>query len=401
MIEGYNILAFTYADWQASWSTPQQIMARLAPANKVLFVDSPRSFLYFLKPRDPQGAGVWGGPRLREISKNMWVYHPPHMFAPVGRLPFPIARQSLRVNGRILGAMVRKQMRDLGMRRRPILWNFSPLHGKAVQYLQRRLTIYDVCDEWANYVKHVSGKLVLGWMERDLCLGADLVFTGTEAARDKRIALNSETHVVHHAADFDHFSKAAQEATVVPPDMAKLPKPVIGSVGVMDPQRFDVELIEKLSATRPDWSFVLVGPARHDMDLTRLQKCPNVYLTGNKPIEELPNYLKGMDVLLIPYKVNDATSAIYPLKLQEYLATGKPVVSSAMPAVLPYRPKVKIADSHEAFLPAIEEALASPGDAAARQAVARENSWERRVAEKSAHIERLLAMRKESIGALR
>jgi glycosyltransferase involved in cell wall biosynthesis len=401
MIEGYNILAFTYADWHASWSTPQQIMARLAPANKVLFVDSPRSFLYFVKPRDPQGAGVWEGPSLREVGKNMWVYHPPHMFAPVGRLPFMAARQSLRVNGRILGAMIRKQMRDLGMRRRPILWNFSPLHGKAVQYLQRRLTIYDVCDEWANYVKHVSGKLTLGWMERELCRGADLVFTGTESARLKRLEFNTETHVVHHAADFDHFSKAALAATAVPPEIVQLPKPVIGCVGVMDPQRFDVALIERLSEARPHWTFVLVGPARAGMSLARLEKRANVYLTGNKPIEELPNYLKGMDVLLIPYQVNEATRDIYPLKLQEYLATGKPIVSSSLPAVLPYRPHVRVADSHEAFLPAIEEALASPGDAAARQAVARANSWDQRIAEKSAHIERLLAMRKESIGAMR
>lgn len=399
MISGYDILAFTYADWRASWSTPHQIMTRLAPHNRVIFVDPTRSFLFWLKPKDPQGAGQWDGPSLQEVAPNIWVYHPPHVFAPVGLLPFPVARQSLRVNGRVLRGMVRKQMRQLGMRRRPIIWNFSPLHGKAVPYFQDRLTIYDICDEWANYVKHVSGKMVLGWLDQELCRDADIVFTGMESARSKRLHLNPETHVVHHGADYAHFSKAALEETQVPSDVAELPRPVIGFVGVMDPDRFDTELIEHLSRERPGWSIVLVGPPRRDMDLTRLQQLPNVYLTGNKAIEELPNYMKSMDVLLMPYKVNEATREIYPLKLHEYLATGKPVVSTAIPAVAVYARVVSIASAPGDFLNRVEAALAEGHNAPlfeARRAVARENSWEQRVEEKCAHIERLLEARKGS-----
>jgi glycosyltransferase involved in cell wall biosynthesis len=137
---------------------------------------------------------------------------------------------------------------------------------------------------------------------------------------------------------------------------------------------------------------VLVGPARAGMDLTRLESCANVYLLGNKDVAELPAYIKGMDVTLIPYRVNEATRNIYPLKLQEYLATGKPVVSSPMPAVLPYGGVVYIGEGPEDWAGLVVRALRedNPERRAARQAVARENSWDRRVEEKAGHVLRLL-----------
>jgi len=128
------------------------------------------------------------------------------------------------------------------------------------------------------------------------------------------------------------------------------------------------------------------------VDAARLEACANVYLTGNKRIAELPNYLKGMDAVLIPYKVNEATRNIYPLKLQEYLAAGKPVVSPPMPAVQQYSDVVLIAQSHEAFVTRLEEALNLTDEAfvTARQAVARENSWDRRVEEKAGLVQAAL-----------
>ena len=393
MIEGYDIIIYTFADWRATWSTPQQIAARLAPANRVLYVDVPRSMFYSLRPKDPQGAGEWPGERLQEVQRNLWVYHPPHVFTPVGFLPYGLARQGLRINGRLLVALVRRQLDRLHLDQ-PILWNFSPLHGKAVGGLPHRFTIHDVCDEWANYVRRTSGKRLLRWIDEELCRQADLVFTGTESARQLRIALNPETHVVHHAADYEHFAKAVLSETRVPEVLARLPKPVIGSVGVIDPARFDVDLIVHLSRERPDWSIVLIGPARADMDLSPLRALRNVHLLGHRPIAELPSYLKGIDVALIPYKVNEATRDIYPLKLHEYLAAGRPVVCSAMPALMPYAGVVAVAASHGAFVRFVEDALQNTDarQVAVRQAVARANSWEQRIEEKSAHIQRLLAI---------
>ncbi len=392
MLTGRDILAFTYADWHASWSTPQQLMSRLAPANRVLYIDQPRSFLFGLKPVDPQGAGVWEGPALQEVRPNLHVYHMPHCFLPVGRLPLPLAKATLSLNGGVMARLVRRQLEKLGMRD-VVLWNFSPLHGKAVPQVPASLRIYDICDEWVNYIDYAAGRAVVRWVEEELTRAADLVFVGTENGKALRHGMNAEMHVVPHGADYAHFSRAAEAETEVPADIARLPRPVIGSVGVLDPARFDTDTVVYLAQARPEWSVVLVGPARPDMDLCRLQECPNVYLLGNRSLAELPGYLKGMDAALIPYMVNEATRHIYPLKLQEYLAAGKPVISSALPAVEPFDGVVRVARDRDAWLRAIDAAVVEQGRdrVEARQRVARVNSWEHRVEEKTAHIVRLTA----------
>ena len=391
VLEGYDIVAFAFSDWRASWSLPQQIATRLAPANRVLYVDVPRPFLYFLKKPDPQGAGVWDGERVQEIHQNFFVYHPPHIFLPLGGLPFSVAKLALDINGRLLAALVKGVIRKLGFGR-PIIWNFSVLHGMAVERIPYLVNAYDTGDEWVNYLKSRSGIELVKWVEERLCRQADVVFTGTENMKADRDAFNPETRVVYHAADYAHFSKAALPHTPIPLDVARLPRPVIGMIGVIDPARFDVDLIAHMARRRPRWSIVLVGPARADMDLSPLKRFPNVHVMGNRPIADLPAYLKAFDVAFVPYKVNEATRNIYPLKLQEYLASGKPVVSEALPSMLPYCDVASIADSLDDFVLKVEQCMKedSPRKRAARQMVARANSWEQRVEEKSRHVLRLI-----------
>lgn len=393
-LEGYDIVAFAFSDWHASWSLPQQIATRLAPHNRVLYVDVPRPFIYFLKGRDPQGAGQWEGPPVQEISPNFFVYHPPHIFLPFSGLPFPLMRAALDINGRWLARLVKRQAARLGFER-PIVWNFSPLHGMAVERMNAIATVYDTGDEWVNYEKNPNGVLLLSWIEERLCRQADVVFTGTENMQHQRRTFNRETHVVYHAADYAHFSKAAMNETPIPEDVARLPHPIVGTVGVIDPARFDVDLVVHVAQKRPNWSIVLVGPARADMDLSRMQGIPNLHLLGNRSIAELPSYLKAFDVLFIPYKVNDATRNIYPLKLQEYFATGKPVVSEALPSVMVYHDVVEIAQSNDDFIARVEVALSddAPELREVRQVIARANSWEHRVDTKCAHVKRILKTR--------
>lgn len=390
-LEGQDIICFTYADWHASWSTPQQLMSRLTPANRVLYVDQPRSFLYGLKKPDPQGAGQWTGERIQELRANLYVYHLPHCFFPIGNLPLSIARVFLWINSVLIALLVRRAVKRLSFRE-PVLWNFSILHGFAGKYIRARVRIYDIADEWSRYIDHPDSRQLTEEVDAWLTKQADLVFPSTAHIAEARKRLNRDMHVVPHGADYDHFAKAQDPATQVPQDLARLPRPVMGSVGVMDPARFDADLIEFLSKRLPKWSIILVGPARKGVDTARLEACPNVYLTGNRSIAELPNYLKGIDVALIPYRVNEATANIYPLKLPEYLAAGKPIVAVAMRVLLPFRDVITIANTYEAFAEAVEKSWLDQGaDAiAARQAVARENSWDCRIAEKSDHLMRHL-----------
>lgn len=387
-----DIVCFSYADWHGSWSTPQQLMSRLAEENRVLFVDQPRSFLYGLKPRSPKGEGWWEGPSLQQMQPNLHVFHPPHVFLPVGGLPLGLAKVLLQLNARLLARQLRGPLEALGFRD-VILWDFSVLHGMAASLMPHALHLYDIADVWEEYAENPRSKLLIRWADAELTRRAELVFPSTPYIQETHAALNARQQIVPHGADYAHFAKGRAPETALPEDVASLPRPVVGSIGVMDPARFDVELMLHLAKSRPEWSFLLVGPVMPGVDVTRLRACPNVYLTGNKPIEKLPNYLKAMDATLIPYRVNALTSRIFPLKLMEYLSAGKPVVSSAMPAVADFEAVVSIAGRPEEFVACLERELAADSEGArdARQAVAKRHSWEEVVRVKSEAVGQALA----------
>lgn len=391
MIEGFDVVLFTYADWHAVKSTPQHIARLLARGNRVLFVDMPRSFFRFLKMPDPLSSEAWQGDRLQEVLPNLYLYHPPHCFLPVGRLPFPVASRSLKLNGLLLADLVKKQMKRLDMRE-VLFWNFSPIHGGAAPFIERRLSIHDICDEWANYLRAASGRRLVEWMDRRLTAAADIVFVFSQHMKTRRNGLCPETHVVLPAGDVEHYSKACSPETVTPGDLASLPRPVIGAICVIDSARFDPALLVRMAQLRPNWTVAVLGPVRQGVDLSALRGYPNVRIMDNRPLELMPAYLKGFDVAIVPYALNDATRGIYPMKLQEYLAAGKPVVSPRLPECAGLRDVVYFSDSHDEFTANIERALQedSPERAAARREVARQNSWEHRIEERSAHIMRLL-----------
>ena len=393
MLTDQDIVILTYADWFAVKSTPQHISRLLAKHNRVLLVDVPRSFLRFLKPLDPLGGDQWEGPRLREVMPNLTVYHPPQRFLPVGGLPFRAARHTLLLNGRILGRQVRQAMHAIGFES-PILWSFSPLHGGAIAHVPHRLLVHDICDEWTNYLSHRGGQQLVDWIDCRLSQQANVVFVFSQHMREKRASLNPETHVVLPAGDVPLYSRAAQPDTVIPEDLAVIPRPRIGAICVIDAARFDCGLVESLALRQPNWSLVFLGPAREGVDLSSLHALPNVYMMGNRSRDTLPNYLKGFDVALVPYAINEATRGIYPMKLHEYLAGGKPVVCPPLPECLHLQDVVRFAADPVEFEAAIAEVLAtdSPELARQRQAVAQSNSWEHRMEIREAHVERLLAL---------
>lgn len=391
MLEGHDIIVFTYADWHAVKSTPQHLSKLLAESNRVLYVDMPRSFLRFLKGEDTLSAGAWEGPPLQHVLPNLYVFRPPHRFLPVGGLPFSVARRTLGANGFFLARMVRRRARELGFKN-PILWNFSPIHGGAVRYIPHVLGIHDVCDEWANYLKDQAGRTLVDWMDRRLASDADLLFVFSQHMRRRREGLCPETHVVLPAGDVAHYSKANDPALAVPDDLARMPRPIVGAICVIEPARFDPVLIAHMAAQRPQWSIALLGPIRGPVDLAPLRQYPNVHVMDNRPIEYMPAYLKGMDVAIVPYAINDATRGIYPMKIQEYLAGGKPVVCPCLPECLSLDNVVYFAETHDEFVRQIDRALAEDSLArqAARRAVAAKNSWRNRLEERCVHIERLL-----------
>jgi glycosyltransferase involved in cell wall biosynthesis len=186
---------------------------------------------------------------------------------------------------------------------------------------------------------------------------------------------NEEAILVSNGADVTSFKEARNPGLSVPEDLRSIPEPRIGFVGFVD-GRLDTKLYESLAALKPEWSFVIVGPFdEKKLDLSRLRHMSNVYFLGKRTLAELPAYLKGFSVCTIPYIRNRLSDSIFPLKLFEYLAAGRQVVATALPDLQPFTRYIRIADSPQAFLTALELSLSDPLDQPS-DAFLDSNSWD-------------------------
>jgi glycosyltransferase involved in cell wall biosynthesis len=262
------------------------------------------------------------------------------------------------------------------------------------------LSVYHCVDDFASVPYWWHPGAAVRSRERECCVEADVIICTGRMLVESRKHLNPNVHFVPEGADIDLFTKAALPHTEVPQDMERLRKPVVGYIGVID-FRLDVGLLAHMAKARPEWSFALIGPVKKDTDLQDLHDLPNVVFFGNRRIEELPAYIKGMDACLIPYVLNDYTHHIFPLKLYEYMAAGKPIVATDMAEMRPYAgDEMTIAHTNDGFLAAVEDALAhdSPERAASRRETARGESWDDRVEQVSAILEPMLHDRDRAPG---
>ncbi|MET0274481.1 MAG: UDP-galactopyranose mutase [Phenylobacterium sp.] len=243
-----------------------------------------------------------------------------------------------------------------------IRWYYTPMMLPFSRHLEAVCTVYDCMDELANF-KFAPPDLT--GLERELMAVADVVFTGGyslwEAKRDR----HPNIHPFPSSVDVAHFAKA-RTALVQPADQADIPRPRLGFYGVVD-ERMDLDLIAALADARPDWSVVIVGPVVK-IDPASLPQRANLHYLGGKTYDELPAYLAGWDVALMPFAINESTRFISPTKTPEYLAGGRPVVSTAIVDVARHYgdlAAVKIASTSAAFITACDQAMAlsrGPGE---------------------------------------
>jgi UDP-galactopyranose mutase len=221
--------------------------------------------------------------------------------------------------------------------------------------LDADVTVFDAMDELSKFKFAPEHLLEL---EQDLIDKADIVFTGGSSLYEAKKNRHPSVHCFASSVDRAHFAKARAKL-FDPVDQEDLPRPRLGFYGVID-ERFDTELLDKVAAMRPDWSFVMVGPMVKISE-EDLPKRPNIHYLGGKTYAELPAYLSGWDVALMPFAMNESTMFISPTKTPEYLAGGKPVVSTPVKDVVRtygHLEGVKIASTAEEFVAACEEALA-------------------------------------------
>ncbi|MCC8444092.1 glycosyltransferase family 1 protein [Xanthomonas cannabis] len=331
-----TLLCLSHLRWSFVYQRPQHLMSRFAHDANVLFWEEP------IACDEPT-------PWLQVRGEDGGV----HVLVP--RLPAGCEGEAaVRVQRQLLdGYLAELGVADL------LLWYYTPMSLGFSAHLQPRITVYDCMDELSAF-RGAPPELVEH--ERTLLQRADVVFTGGYSIWEAKRALHGNAHAFPSSVDVAHFA-AARAPQTEPADQAGIAHPRLGFYGVID-ERFDVALLRSLAAQRPHWQLVMIGPVVK-IDPSELPRADNIHYLGGKTYDELPAYLSGWDVALMPFAMNASTRFISPTKTPEYLAGGCPVVSTPIHDVVrTYGDTgvVRIADTADAFVAACEAALQDSAD---------------------------------------
>lgn len=373
------IIALCHLSWDWVWQRPQQFLSRLARTHPVLFVETYCSDV----PRTTV--------RLRSVEA--------HPNVTICQMHLPASRWS---EGHYIDLERRHALRrtlhmDLAGRfENAILWFNDPMAVTAFAgHLGESLVVYDCMDELSQF-KGAPPALIE--RERELLEVADVVFCGGRKMRDKRLRVNPNSHFYGTGVDCRHFGAACSESLAVAPEIAELDGPVLGYFGVVD-ERIDYELLAALADANPKWHIVMVGPWTK-VDPAEFPRRRNLHWLGGRPYEQLPAITKGFSVCLMPFARNEATEYINPTKALEYMAAGKPVVSTALDEVKSnFSSVARIARSRDEFISLCLREVESPSQSRIARGLklAAENTWEAILEKMERHIaEALVAAEEES-----
>ena len=308
-------------------------------------------------------------------------------------LQIPLHRFSLVrwLNERLILWSVRWLMWRQGIRR-PIAWFVGAHVASLVGRLGESLSVYYVTDDHASMPGMDRDSMRA--MDEKLTREAEIVFVASDTLLERKLALNPNTHYSPHGVDVEHFGRARDPGHELPADIRRLRPPIIGYFGLVE-RWIDLELVRYLAEQRPDWTFLMVG--RVAVPQEAVPDLPNVHLIGQRAYEQLPEYGRCFRAAIIPYKLTPSVLHANPLKLREYLAMGKPVVSVSTPHTDKFANVVNIAHSREEFLAALDRVLREPETPEAIQRridrVAA-TSWDARVAEVLGLVEAAAASRR-------
>jgi glycosyltransferase involved in cell wall biosynthesis len=382
---GQDIICFA-KEWNEDPTSCNHVLRELAKNNRVLWLNS-------ISTRSPNLAS---GRDLRKIARRilavmkgatsvgdqMWLFTP---FV----LPFHHSPWAIRLNRHILRFTLGLLRRRLGMRNFQ-LWTFVPTSSEYVGRLGEEMVVYYCTDEWSSF-SFVDGKK-MAEMVKSLATRADVVFATSRPLVEKLSRFNPEVHLASHGVKYAMFARALEDSTAVPSDLAALPRPRLGFYGLIE-EWLDLELIGYLAVRHPEWNIALIG--KTCVDTSSLARLPNVHFLGRKPHSELPAYCKGLDVALIPHKVNELTRHMNPIKLREYLSAGLQIVSTDLPEMRHFPDYCIVAKNYEEFEAGVKTALESdsPQVRRHRSQVMRNQTWDRKVAELGETVLRVKAQK--------
>ncbi len=399
MITGRDIVYISSIEWDFLWQGPQEIATRLAQAgNRVLYIENTGIRSPGLRDVDRVAQRLkrwtqsWRSLGVRQVAPNLNVCSP---------LVLPPFGSNLRrqLNRRYLLPLIERTVRSLGMRD-PLLWTYLPT-DTALELINslrtpQSLVVYYYVDNFSLLTPYTQQ---LKQAEQSLMQLSDLIFTTCAGLAAHCEPWNSKVHIIPYGVNLDAFpveeiisggngaannshgaSQGAKQNDLIKSDKS----PVIGYVGGLH-RHVDFDLLTEMAHARPDWSWVYVGSV-HTASGRKLAELPNVHFLGAQPHRKLASYIRGFDVCIVPYVNSPYTQTVVPTKINEYLAVGKPVISTALPAVSDFNERHKVLlttdNQPEDFLRAIEQALQSPNNAAAiarRREVASLGDWQARV----------------------
>ncbi len=325
-----DLVCFSHLRWDFVYQRPQHLLTRFSKNFRVFYVEEP---VY----GDENNAYL-----ITQVQDNLWRVIP--------QLKKDLSgEEAITIQQNLLSQLFYDYKIE-----NYIFWYYTPMALSVSKNFKPGLIVYDCMDELSNF-KFAPASLKE--LEQELFKKADVVFTGGHSLYKAKKDLHNNIHPFPSSIDKAHFSKA-RTIKDDPKDQALIPAPRFGFYGVID-ERFDLELLQQVADEKPEWHFIIIGPVVK-IDPDSLPKNSNIHYLGNKTYAELPLYLSGWDVALIPFLLNDSTKYISPTKTPEYLAAGKPVISTGIKdVIIPYGVSgvVHIADSPENFISKAEKIL--------------------------------------------
>lgn len=372
------IIYFSLVEWDFLWSRPQQLLSRISCNRKVLYVEVhgvrnlasdfhfPEDLFRIFNKLFSWGKALFVGPR--KISDNLWVVNPI-------MLPSSSSLFINKINRKILQFFLKKWSRDFTLNKPILLYTIPrPELLSMIGTLDEILVAYDCMDDYADFPS--SHSKLSSW-EKELLLKADVVTVSSLSLLESKKQIHSKVILIPNGVEFEHFNTAVNGNLSEPNEIIKLAHPRIIYIGVIN-EWFDTKLILEVASTHRKWSFILVGIDVIDFEHT--SNYDNIIFTGRKEYKDLPNFLAFCDICIIPFKLTPLTIATNPIKLFEYLAAGKPVISTPLPEVKQYNDIVKIVKTSNDFSKAVEISLTEKSSKYIRKRTdfANKHSWDER-----------------------
>ncbi len=367
-----EIVYFAVNRWDSMVQREQHLTMGLSRTYRVLFVDPPLSFSTILFGKFQRKNWNFKS-HLRQVNDQLTIFTPP---------AFPPFSQYIEgmnsIHTHLLISLIRKLLKEIGFKDF-IAGMARPFLAGIIGGLKPRLSYYDCSDEYLEFPGLKADRKMLRKSEEKLLRSVDIVFCSSQRLKEAKSIFNQNCFLLPNGVDLDSFDRTAMD-TQLPSEIRKIKKPILGYIGTMG-EWLDFDGLMGLAKKRPDWSIVMIGPLTSARFSSVLSSVRNLHWLGEMNYQELNPYLKMFDVCLIPFKVNEFTQKIYPTKFHQYLAAGKPVVSSRLPDLEPFMPWVAFYSNVEEMDREIERSLREDSEekVLGRRKIASENTWDRRV----------------------